>query len=164
MFFICFYLWFSLLVFSPDWGSFTYPGKMFRYFSALSFLNDIWHLTSGFYVCYINGSEPESICYFHQTICQPLKLGHTVLFTCDVIALSRVLEIKYPKYSWGRTFLSNTKGKQKLVVALAAEMKWYLILKVSPKAWFSSTQWLEYQHSSLAHITCDLLDNRAPCC
>lgn len=88
VFHMFFYLWYYfLLVFSADWNRIIYPGKMFCCFSALLLLNNIWHSASGFYVCYINGSEPDPICCFHQTICQPLKLGHTVLLICDVIAL-----------------------------------------------------------------------------
>lgn len=93
---MCLCPWYHfLLVFSADWLSITYPGKMFCPFSVLLFLNDIWHLTSGIYVCCINGSEPDLICCFHQTICHPLKLGHAVLLICDVNALGRNLEVKY---------------------------------------------------------------------
>lgn len=144
---MCFYPWHHfLLVFSADGDSIASPGRMFCCFSALLFLNDIWHLTSGFSVCCINGSEPDSICCFHQTICQPLKLGHAVLLICDVTVLGRIWEIKYSKYSWWRTFLVKYQKRPKLVVAVTAEMKRYLILRVRPQAWFSSpTRW-EHGH------------------
>lgn len=150
-------------MFPADWASITSPGKMFCCFSALLFLNDIWHLTSESYVCCINGSEPDSICCFHQTICQPLKLGHTVWLICDVTALGRIWEIKYSKYSWWRIFFVKSPKLPKLVVAVTAEMKWYLILKVCPQAWFSFPKILEHRCSSLAGNRNDLSGNKMPC-
>lgn len=83
-----------LLVFSADGSGSPSQVKSSVAFSAPLFLNDIWHLTSVSYVCCINGSEPDPICCFHQTICQPLKLGHEVLLICDIIEPGRILEIK----------------------------------------------------------------------
>lgn len=85
------------------------PGKMFCCFTVFPTPNDIWHWTSGFYACCTNGSKPDLICCFHQTICQPLKSGFAVLLICDVIVPGRILETKYSKYDWWRTPLSNTK-------------------------------------------------------